>query len=196
MSDATAVLHMHTYVTHVARYRELVPYVPSYLDHGYYPCLESHACILRDPFSSSLFRRTAPVVMAKGLLSQLDRENVQNMKRVPFPDSFLATSWARKVRQTFQLQCWHRLKGYHLIACEHSGLKSSGTCGTRLSSSLHTYDVNEQTIVPLHVIRIMCLSRYFPEIVCTALYGVEYSLSLYYLLICHHVAIVKSIDYL
>ena len=33
---------------------------------------------------------------------------------------------------------------------------------------------------------ITCLSRYFPESVCTGLYGVGYSLSLYYLLLVSH----------
>ena len=52
-----------------------------------------------------------------------------------------------------------------------------------ISVYLHAYDVNEQAIVSFHVIRITCLSHYFPESVCTAVYGVGYSLSLYYLLL-------------
>ena len=60
-----------------------VLYVPSYLEHGYYPYLEPGACILRDPSSSSLSisHRAALVVMAKGSLSQLDRENVQKHEK-------------------------------------------------------------------------------------------------------------------
>ena len=53
--------------------------------------IDPAACILPDLSSSCLSHCAAPVIMAKGPLSQLNRrENVQNVKRVPPPDSILA----------------------------------------------------------------------------------------------------------
>ena len=113
--------------------------------------------------------------MAKGSLCQVyRRENVQNTKRVPPTHSFLAT-----LARPGQEQC-DKLLNFDICHTTSIAYERSRSKYTRSRSNLRAYDVNEQTIVPLHVIRITCLSRYFPESVCTAVYGVGYSLSLYY----------------
>ena len=186
MCDATTVLHMHMYVTNATRTWSIVNwphwYILSYVEHGYYPCLEPAACILPDLSSrlSCLSHRAAPVIMAKGPLSQLSRcENVQNMKRVPSPDSILATlAWSGQEKYG-EL----RIPTLTLGTQRRSKRLWSRSSASAQSGSLHAYNIRERTIVPLHVIQITCLSRYFPKSVCTAVYGIGYSLSLYYLLL-------------
>ena len=112
--------------------------------------------------SSSPF---VPVVMENGTaLSQLDRhENMQNTKRVAPIHTFLATlAQAGQVNFSTSTLATQHIQG---------------------RASLRAYDINGRTIFPLHVILIMCLSRFFPESVCTAVHGVGYSLYLYYLLL-------------
>ena len=53
----------------------------------------------------------------------------------------------------------------------HASARSRSSARVRVRACIRAYDVDERTIDTLHVIKITCLSHYFPESVSMAVVG-------------------------